>query len=118
MIQKTIEVSRYGLAHKKFFEPLSNMTTYDSPARALGSEQLLSPACRSRTELIPRHTRAKTISGKWKYLLEYSAGPVQNVQVNIVNKNVMFQNGVKLQIRIKNRNNTESLLIFITDGVL
>jgi len=81
VIQKTIEVSRYGLAHKKFFEPLSNTSTYDSPARALESEQLLSPACRSRTEIIPRHTRAKTISGKWKYLLEYSAGPVQNVQM-------------------------------------
>ena len=83
MIQKTIEVSRYGLAHNKFFKPLSNMTKYNSPAQARESEQLLSPACRSRTELIPRHTRAKTISGKWKYLLEYSAGPVQNVQVII-----------------------------------
>ena len=46
-----------------------------------GRENLLSPACRSRMELIPRHTRAKTISGKWMYLLEYSAGPVQNVEV-------------------------------------
>ena len=68
------------------------MSTYDSPARALESERLLSPACRSRSELIPRHTRAKTISGKWKYLLEYSAGPVQNVQVSCLNKNEMFEN--------------------------
>ena len=91
VIQKTIEVSRYGLAHKKFFEPLSNISTNDSPARARESEQLLSPACRSRTELIPRHTRAKTISGKWKYLLEYSAGPVQNVQVTLLSENEMFK---------------------------
>ena len=77
-------MSKYGLAHGKFFKPLTNLTKYDSPARVLESERLLSPACRSRTELIPRHTRAKTISGKWKYLLEYSAGPVQNVQVNVV----------------------------------
>ena len=90
MIQKTIEVSKYGLAHGKFFKPLTNLTRYDSPARVLESERLLSPACRSRTELIPRHTRAKTISGKWKYLLEYSAGPVQNVQVNVSLRDIVI----------------------------
>ena len=81
-------MTKSGLAHEKFFKPLVNASKYNSFSNH-GMEHLLSPACRSRTELIPRHTRAKTISGKWMYLLEYSAGPVQNVEVMVY---ILIQN--------------------------
>ena len=59
------------------------MSKYSLPNQMRAEpEHHQSTACKYRTELIPRHTRAKTISGKWMYLLEYSAGPVQNVEVS------------------------------------
>ena len=71
------------MTNERFFKPLMNITKsnfYYGPEEI--TENNLSPACSSRTKLIPRHTRAKNIAGKWRYLLEYSAGPVQNVEVS------------------------------------
>ena len=73
------------MTNERFFKPLMNITKgnyYYSPEEV--KENNLSPACRSRTKLIPRHTRAKNIAGKWMYLLEHSAGPVQNVEVGLL----------------------------------
>lgn len=43
----------------------------------------MKPSCPSRTEIIPRFSRARNVLGKWVYLIDGSSGRQQNVEVII-----------------------------------
>ena len=70
------------MAKELFFKPLMNMTKRGRLLDDYADEDNdLYPVCKSRRVLIPHKAQAQDIAGKWMYLLENSAGEVQNVEV-------------------------------------
>ena len=71
------------MAKELFFKPLMNMTKSSRLLDEFAStDNDVYPVCKSRKMLIPNKAQAQNIAGKWMYLLENSAGEVQNVEVS------------------------------------
>lgn len=68
---------------RRFFPAAPRIGQSDASGNESSSPSL-DPACRSRTELIPRLARAQSVDGKWKYLVEDGErGDVQHFRVTV-----------------------------------